>query len=58
VLTAGQQQELARTLEKIQTHFRGVYGAHGDTAFAMDVEFIVDHDRIRVLQARPWVDGG
>lgn len=57
VLSLSQQQELAQQLEKIQAHFRGVYGAHGDVSFAMDVEFIVDHDRIRVLQARPWVDG-
>jgi pyruvate,water dikinase len=56
VLSPAHRTELASTLDAIQQHFRGVYGAHGDTAFAMDVEFIVDADRIRVLQARPWVD--
>lgn len=55
VLSPKQQQELAGVLDDIQAHFRGVYGAQGDAAFAMDVEFIVDDGRIRVLQARPWV---
>ncbi len=57
LLTPKQQQELASLLEKIETHFRGVYGKQADPAFAMDVEFVVDNDRIRVVQARPWVDG-
>ncbi len=56
VLSPEHTQQLASALDQIQQHFRGVYGAHGDAGFAMDVEFIVDNDRIRVLQARPWVD--
>ncbi len=58
LLTSSQQQELAQHLAAIEAHFRGVYGAWGDEKFAMDVEFIVDNDRVRVVQARPWVDGG
>lgn len=57
LLTKAQQQELAGLLEKIEAHFRGVYGKYGDEKFAMDVEFVVDAGRIRVVQARPWVDG-
>jgi hypothetical protein len=56
VLTPAQQQELGQTLDLIQTHFQRALGAQADRGFAMDVEFIVDNDRIRVLQARPWVD--
>ena len=57
VLTRAQQDELASILEKIQRHFRAVLGARGDARFAMDVEFIIDHEHVRVVQARPWVDG-
>ena len=56
VLSPAHTAQLASALDTIQNHFRGVYGAHGDRAFAMDVEFIVDDDRVRVLEARPWVD--
>lgn len=57
VLTRAQQDELAAILDKIQQHFRTVLGARGDTRFAMDVEFIIDHEHVRIVQARPWVDG-
>jgi hypothetical protein len=56
VLSAPQQQELGRVLDRIQQHFQRALGAQADRGFAMDVEFIVDDDRIRVLQARPFVD--
>ena len=56
VLTPTQQQELGQTLDLIQSHFQRALGAQQERGFAMDVEFIVDDGRIRVLQARPWVD--
>jgi len=56
VLTPSQQQELGRVLDTIQQHFQRALSAQANRGFAMDVEFIVDDDRVRVLQARPWVD--
>lgn len=57
VMTSEQLAELALLLERIEQHFRQVLGAQGKPRFAMDVEFIVDDGRVRILQARPWVDG-
>lgn len=48
--------EAKRQLGREAPEFQRAVGAQQDRGFAMDVEFIVDNDRIRVLQARPWVD--
>lgn len=56
VLSPQQTTELARLLETVTDHFRRVHQSK-DPGFALDVEFIVDRDRVRVVQARPWVDG-
>jgi hypothetical protein len=44
-------------MERIQDHFRVVYGAQADPSFAMDIEFkITKEGRLAIKQARPWVD--
>jgi pyruvate,water dikinase len=57
VMTPAQIAELVAALEQIQAHFRRLYDADDDPAFAMDVEFKTDADgSLVVKQARPWVD--
>lgn len=56
VLTREQLQELVSVMEKIQEHFKQVYGRTGDATFAMDLEFkILDNGKLWVKQARPVV---
>ena len=56
VLTREQLQELVSVMEKIQEHFKAVYGRSGDATFAMDLEFkILDSGKLWVKQARPVV---
>lgn len=44
-------------MELIQEHFKKVYGAENDQAFAMDLEFKIDsREQLTIKQARPWVD--
>jgi hypothetical protein len=57
VMTAAQLADLTSALSTIQQHFRIVYEAHDDPAFAMDVEFKVAlGGGLVIKQARPWVD--
>ncbi len=58
VMTKPQLEQLRAAMEKIQAHFRRVYGvADEDKQFAMDIEFKFDaKGQLFVKQARPWVD--
>ena len=57
MLTDDQLAQLTEAMQSIQQHFKTVYGAQGNDAFAMDIEFkIDDNDNLIVKQARPWVD--
>lgn len=57
VMTKAQLDQLRQAMEKIQAHFRQVYGAGDDKQFAMDLEFKFDaKGQLFVKQARPWVD--
>jgi phosphoenolpyruvate synthase/pyruvate phosphate dikinase len=57
VLSGDQISQLTGALDRIQRHFRPLYGAERDPSFAMDVEFKVDAGgELVVKQARPWVD--
>ncbi len=57
VLTQAQVKTLVKYMERIQAHFKNVYGAENNVHFAMDIEFKVEKDgRVLVKQARPWVD--
>lgn len=57
VLDKDQIHRLTDSLRRIQAHFRTVYRAEANPAFAMDVEFKFDRSgRLAVKQARPWVD--
>lgn len=56
VLDDGQVTRLAGALDVLHEHFRRVYDAERDPAFAMDVEFKFDvAGELVVKQARPWV---
>ncbi len=56
VLTRAQTQELVEVMERIQEHFKKVYGRDGDATFAMDLEFkILSNGKLWVKQARPVV---
>lgn len=56
VLTREQTQELVSVMERIQEHFKQVYGRQGDATFAMDLEFkILSNGKLWVKQARPVV---
>ncbi len=55
VMRAGEVQQLVDALARIQAHFALLYGARGDSGFAMDVEFKLDsRRRLAIKQARPW----
>jgi pyruvate, water dikinase len=55
VLTDAQALELRQAMEKIQAHFKKVYG--GKDGFAMDIEFkVTDAGHLSIKQARPWVE--
>jgi len=55
VLTEAQTRELRQAMEKIQAHFKNVYG--GDKSFAMDIEFkLTTAGKLSIKQARPWVE--
>lgn len=57
VLQDARLNELISQMEIIQAHFRTVYGAQDDPAFAMDLEFkVTSKDTLAIKQARPWVD--
>lgn len=57
VMSEAHIAELVAAMQTIQRHFRQVYNALGDRAFAMDIEFKVDADgQLVIKQARPWVD--
>jgi phosphoenolpyruvate synthase/pyruvate phosphate dikinase len=57
VLTDAQLKLLTRQMELIQEHFKRVYEAETDQAFAMDLEFKIDsREQLTIKQARPWVD--
>lgn len=57
VMTKPQLAELTKAMEKIQAHFKQLYGANADPKFAMDIEFkVTSTGQLVVKQARPWVD--
>jgi hypothetical protein len=58
VLSAAQVEELRRAMDRVQQHFRPLYGRpRDDKKFAMDLEFKYDaQGKLVVKQARPWVD--
>jgi hypothetical protein len=57
LLTTGQAWELADRLSTIQSHFRNLYNAWFDPAFAMEIEFKITKDnQLFIKQARPWVE--
>lgn len=57
VLTRAEVQTLVRNLEKVQAHFKKVYGKEQDPSFAMDVEWKFDSQgRLVIKQARPVVE--
>lgn len=57
VLPAERIGELVGYMEKIQAHFKKVYGRSQDPTFAMDIEFkLRDDGTLQVKQARPTVD--
>ena len=56
VLSDAQLQELVRAMEKIQEHFKRVYGRQNDKSFAMDLEWkITAAGKLWIKQARPVV---
>jgi phosphoenolpyruvate synthase/pyruvate phosphate dikinase len=56
VLSDALLQELVRAMEKIQAHFKRVYGREDDKSFAMDIEWkITDQGKLSIKQARPVV---
>lgn len=57
VLEMPRIEELVKHMEKIQAHFKKLYGRTQDKSFAMDIEFKVrDDGTLQVKQARPTVD--
>ena len=57
LLTTEQAWELADRLSTIQYHFRNLYNAWFDPAFAMEIEFKITKDnQLFIKQARPWVE--
>lgn len=60
VLTDDEVTELRHAMQRIQAHFKAVYG--GDADFAMDIEFKItatddgSRGHLEIKQARPWVD--
>jgi pyruvate phosphate dikinase-like enzyme len=57
VLTRAQLAELVKAMERIHVHFAKLYDRTDDSSFAMDVEFMINHEgRVLILQARPVVD--
>jgi hypothetical protein len=57
VMTDEQIALLTDAMEIIQRRFKVIYGARGNPAFAMDIEFKIDvAGKLVVKQARPWVD--
>ena len=57
VMTKPQLNELTAAMAKLQAHFKKLYGATNDPAFAMDIEFkVTAAGKLVVKQARPWVD--
>lgn len=57
LLTTAQAYDLADRLLQVQNHFRSLYNAWSDPAFAMEIEFkITMENKLFIKQARPWVD--
>ena len=58
ILTKAQIFELADMMDRIQWHFRSLYGlSRTGPGFAMDIEFKITADgRLCIKQARPWID--
>jgi phosphoenolpyruvate synthase/pyruvate phosphate dikinase len=57
ILAKTHVETLTKRMEKIQAHFKTVYGAQNDPSFAMDIEFkITSAGKLQIKQARPWVD--
>lgn len=57
VLTPDQVKQLTAAMERVQAHFKRVYGKADDKNFAMDMEFkIAKNGKLVVKQARPVVE--
>ena len=57
LLSTAQAWDLADRLSAIQYHFRNLYNAWSDPAFAMEIEFKITKDnKLFIKQARPWVE--
>lgn len=50
-------EELQKSLEKIEEHFKKVYNIEKNSIFAMEIEFkITSNGILHIKQARPWVE--
>lgn len=57
VLTQAQILELVDRLRVLNQHFRTLYGATGNSSFAMEIEFkITESGALQIKQARPYVN--
>lgn len=56
LLSPGQLRLLVQQMERIQEHFKYVYGQASNADFAMDIEFKIDMGaQLVIKQARPWI---
>lgn len=57
VLTKAQVLELVDRMRVLNQHFRTLYGATGNSSFAMEIEFkITESGALQIKQARPYVN--
>ena len=57
ILSRDQLNRMRTYLTVIHNEFEKLYGAEGNSTFAMDIEYkVTSNNRLIIKQARPWVD--